>query len=323
MSDYLVKGESLTSLAEAIRTKTRSTEPMVFPDGFEEAVSGISAVAEIDELVKLVGQDRAAAIHSHEEPTWDTHSGGIRIGNFAGTCNNLFASCFSIKEPPLFDTSKIYDMTSMFSGCKSLTSVPPYDTSNASRMAYMFQGCESLTNIPLFDTSNVTSMSYMFYNCHSLTTVPLLDMSKNSDTTSMFYYCYSLTTVPPLDLRNIPNVSNMFTNCRSLTECWLRNIKTNLQIGSGTSYGHLLTVESLLHLIKECRDTGSTKTLTIGTANLEKLANTYVKLVDITDEMRAEDDLIDEKLPFEVCESIDEGAMLITEYVIEKNWQLK
>ena len=114
----------------------------------------------------------------------------------------------------------------------------------------------------------------------------------------------------------------IFEYCRKLTDVRLRNIKTNLQVGSGTSYGHLLTVDSLTHLIYELRETGSTKTLTVGSANLEKLADVYVKLVDITDEMRAEDDLIDEKLPFVVCESTDEGAILITDYVSSKNWKI-
>jgi hypothetical protein len=85
----------------------------------------------------------------------------------------------------------------------------------------------------------------------------------------------------------------------------------------------LLTLESLIGLCYELRDTGSSKTLTIGSANLAKLANVYVRAIEITDDMRAADDLIDEKLPFEVCESTDEGATLISEYVLLKNWQLK
>ena len=115
----------------------------------------------------------------------------------------------------------------------------------------------------------------------------------------------------------------MFYNCSALTDVRLRNIKVSITVGSGTTYGHLLTVDSLVHLIYELRDTGSSKTLTVGSANLEKLANVYVRTIDITDAMRAEDDLIDKKLPFEVCESTDEGAMLITEYVMLKNWAVK
>ena len=38
--------------------------------------------------------------------------------------------------------------------------------------------------------------------------------------------------------------------------------------------------------------------------------------------MRAEDDLIDEKYPFARCESTDEGATLITDYISVKNWKL-
>ena len=187
---------------------------------------------------------------------------------------------------------------------------------------HMFGSCTNLTSVPLFDTSNVTSMNGMFNNCTSLITVPLFDTSSVTNMNTMFNNCTSLTTVPLFDTTSVTGANNMFYNCSSLTECWLRNIKANLQVGSGTSWGHLLTLDSLIHLIKECRDTGSQKTLTIGRANLEKIANVYVRLIDITDEMRAEDNLIDEKLPFEVCESTDEGAMLITDYAAEKNWAI-
>lgn len=149
------------------------------------------------------------------------------------------------------------------------------------------------------------------------------ERSKADDIGSMFVNCTSLTTVPLFDIRKVTSMSSMFVNCRKLTDCYLRNIKANLQVGSGTSYGHLLTLDSLIHLIKELRDTGSSKTLTVGSANLEKLANVYVRTITITDEMRVEDDLIDEKLPFEVCESTDEGATLITNYVSAKHWVLK
>ena len=138
----------------------------------------------------------------------------------------------------------------------------------------------------------------------------------------MFQRSSSLTTVSELDMFKVSSASSMFSECTSLTNCFLRNIKISLIVGSGTKYGHLLTLESLLFMIKELINTGSKKTFTVGTANLEKLANIYVKTIEITDEMRTEDPNIDLKLPFETCESTDEGAKLITKYVGDKYWAL-
>ena len=142
----------------------------------------------------------------------------------------------------------------------------------------------------------------------------------------LFKDCRSLTTIPQLDMSNVTannNTSNMFYNCVQMTNLSIKNIKTNLQVGSGTSYGYLLTVDSLLGLCKELITASSSKTLTIGSANLNKLANVYVKRITITDEMREEDPLIDQKIPFEVCDSTDEGAVLITNYTKSKKWTLR
>lgn len=174
------------------------------------------------------------------------------------------------------------------------------------------------------DTKNVTTMAQMFYYQSKITRVPYYNTRKTNAFYYMFANCNSLKIVPELDLReaNATGLNNMFYNCSNLTEVWIRNIKINLQVGSGTSWGHLLTVESLVHLCNQLIDVGASRKLTVGSANLEKLASVYVKKIPITDEMRAEDDLIDEKLPCVVCESTDEGAMLISEYVTLKNWEL-
>ena len=197
------------------------------------------------------------------------------------------------------------------------------DTSNGTNFSRMFWLCADTEDVgELSDTSNGTNFNDMFEGCSALTSVPSLDTSNGTNFAMMFYNCKALTSIPPLDLRKATIASSMLNYCSTLLTVGLKNIKINLQIGSGSSWGHLLTVDSLVNTIYECRDTGSTKTLTVGSANLAKLANVYVKLIDITDEMRAEDDLIDEKKPFEVCESTDEGAMLITNYVGLKNWKL-
>ena len=192
----------------------------------------------------------------------------------------------------------------------------------------LFEDVDSLTKIPEdvirgYDLKDITDTSYMFYNCSSLTTIPQLDTSKVTNMSNMFYDCSNLTTIPQLNTSNVADVSGMFHGCTKLTECRLKNIKINLQVSSGTSYGHLLTVDSLLFMIGELINVNASRSFTIGRANLNKLAGIYVKLIDVTDEMRVEDEFIDRKLPFEVCESTDEGAYLVRKYVTLKKWTLK
>ena len=221
------------------------------------------------------------------------------------------------------DTSKTTNFSYMFDGCNALAAVPELDTSNGTTFAYMFNNCKSLTSVPKLDTSKGTLFSYMLRGCRSLTSVPELDTSLGNEFLYMFEDCTNLVTIPKLDMRNSKGATGVLNRCGAITNLKLYNINFPTTIGSGTSYGHLLTLDSLLHTIRELIDTGRAYTLTMGNANLEKLANVYVRTIDITDEMRAEDEFIDKKLPFEVCESTDEGATLITDYVLMKNWQLK
>lgn len=289
---------------------------------------------------------------------------GVNVSNFSTTnvidMSNMFFSCGELQELDLssFDTSNVTTMTSMFQGCKKLTSldVSSFDTSNVTNVNQMFNNCNALTKLDLrnfdtkkltsfyymfslckqlvelnlssFNTTNVSNFQNMFTQCNALATINLssFDTRKGTNFSYMFQACYALTDIiGDINLILATNVSGIFDACRALTNVTLKNIKVNLQLGSGTSWGHLLSLDSLTNAINELWNmTGSTaKTLTIGSTNLEKLANVYVKLVTITDEMRAEDEYIDNKLPFIVCESTDEGAMLILDYARNlKNWNI-
>lgn len=193
------------------------------------------------------------------------------------------------------------------------------DTSEVIDMRQMFRGIYT-TTIPQIDTAKVTNMEGMFQYCYKLTTLPALNTSKVTNMTQMFDGCYELITITELDMISISNrnyVSSMFNECKKLTNLTLYNIKINLTIGSGSTYGHLLTIESLLNTCQECINVNASRTLTVGSANITKLSEVYVKL---TNEPEVDSTL--PKLPMVQCESTDEGAMLVADYMALKQWSL-
>lgn len=193
------------------------------------------------------------------------------------------------------------------------------DTSNVTDMSFMFAVSNSLTTIPQLNTSNVTTMSSMFNSCSKFATMPQSDTSKVTDMYYMFRNCTSLTTVLSLDMRSVTNAGYMFVGCKALTNLTLLNIPLNLQVGSGTSWGHLLTLESLIGLCQQCINVNASRTLTVGTANMTKLADVYVKF---TDSSQTTIDVNAKGENMVQCESTDTGAMTISDYMGLKNWVL-
>lgn len=240
------------------------------------------------------------------------------------TAARMFYYCNRIQSIPYINTSTVESFYYFLKDCKALKTFPNLDTSKGRDFSCMFGNCWDLSSSFMLDTRNGVYFSGMFEQCNdsNFTDISFLKTTKGENFNSMFNSCSCITRISEIDLRNAKSVSNMVNGCTKLTDLVVKNIKINLQIGSGTSWGSKLTIDSLVNAIYELHNVGESRTLTVGTANLEKLANVYVKLIDITDEMRAEDEFIDAKLPFVVCDSTDEGAILITDYVGEKNWTL-
>ena len=207
---------------------------------------------------------------------------------------------------------------SAFDSCKSLESVYFGNSQLAEISNGCFGYCTALVNIEIPRSVTILNQ-YCFRECKALPSIVLPNTLTRIDK-SIFYTCTGLETITcekgfkPTTLN-----ASAFTNIANLKNLTLRNVQTALTL-SGSP---LLTLESLLNTIQELWTTTSSKTLTIGSTNIEKLTDVCVKLVDITDEMRADDQYIDNKAPFVQCESTDEGAMLVTEYVTTiKNWKL-
>lgn len=170
--------------------------------------------------------------------------------------------------------------------------------------------------VPDLDLPNVTDLENAFNGCTNLVTVGKLNTPALTSFTRAFSGCTSLSSIESIDLRNVANGSRdgdyEFTGCTSLTYVGLRNIQCGLNLSACT----LLTTECLIRIIYEtCKAPTLSRYMNLGTANKDKLADVYVRLITVTDAMREEDDLIDLKKPFELCQSTDEGAMLILDYL--------
>lgn len=236
----------------------------------------------------------------------------------------------------VLNTSKVTNMDRMFSAMNTASGeldVSSLDVSHMRDLSQMFSncGCSKIILGSNFNISKAENLYGMLRQCKKITSIDISSFSKFGTYSRvefgyLFYMCDLLETiVGELDLHNATSVSSMLDYCPKLTSVTLKNIKLALQIGSGTNWGHLLTVDTLVNTIKELWDYSSgTKTykLTMGSANTAKLANVYVKLITPTAEQIEADPYIASKMPCEVCESTDEGAMLIEDYIGLKNWQI-
>lgn len=310
------------------------------------SVVGGTDPSEIDKAYNEGYAEGAKALNNyvHDGRTslawWYAYLGGVR--RYADGWDEELEEDIFVEEPEYIDlefpqgTKNVTDVRGMFAciydddGSLFESKYPvrhitgTFDASSVTDLSYFFEGLEKLETVgEIKNTSNVTHCTYVFSYCSKLTETPRFDTRNVQNFGSFAYSAPELVTVGELDLRSATFLSNMFQGCESLQYITLKNIKANLMIGSSW-WGHKIEKYCLINTIRELRNAGASRTLTIGNPNLAKLADVYVKLIPITDEMRAADEFIDEKLPFEVCESTDEGAMLLTtEYVLLKNWQVK
>lgn len=298
----------LTDIADTIRAK-KGTTALINPQDFSNEIASIEGGG-------------TSNVYTYQDRIDETKD-----------CSSLFRSYTGTNDIAKgLNTAGVTSMLNMFDGCNNVTSLDlsSFNTSDVTNMNYMFKDCSKLTSLDVssFDTSNVNGMSYMFNHCVSLVNLNLssFNTSKVTQTSSMFANASKLETIlGVLDLIKISSNSSMFTNCKALTNVTLKNIKKSLQLGSGTSYGHLLSLDSLINAVKELWDYSSgttTYTLTLSTASKTALANVYVKLITPTEEQIAQDPNIVNKKPCEVCQSTDEGAMLITDYATLKKWNI-
>lgn len=177
--------------------------------------------------------------------------------------------------------------TGMCNGATALTEIKTekWKTVNINGIC---KGCTSLieVNLPNCRLQNAPSA---FENCTALETVIL----GGSETWVNSY-------------------TSMFKGCTNLKTLIMKDIRLNLQIGSGETWGHLLTVDSLINTVKELITSSTAKTLTMGSANKAKIADIYCV---VTDDTTA-------KMSIEIVDAGTEGAMTLEDFAGLKGWSI-
>ena len=207
-----------------------------------------------------------------------TTGGGAKV-DVGGLGLSFGYSTFST-VPDVFDFTNMTHMNNMFRSCAFLTAIPQMDTSRVTSMDYTFLDCLKLQSIPLLNISNVTSMYYTFKGCTSLTTIPQLDTSNVVAVASIFEGCTALESIPLLDFSNVGHAGSILNpsyldDLVNLTYMGgFKNLKADLDIQKAPN----LTVQSLMNVINNLYDfvgngSTTTKTLKIGTTNLNKLTD--------------------------------------------------
>lgn len=244
----------------------------------------------------------------------------IHLSNGFGYCRNL--------ETVDINLGDVSSMEDIFKSCSKLKKADIKCTFSGIGYANkIFESNANLEEFSLSDTSGAKTMSAMCYSCRKLKVIPKMNTHNVTNFYNLARGADILETVEYLDLYSAIDLRLMFYNCHKLTNLTLVNIRGDLQIGSNTSWGHLLTDASIINTFQELWDNtnnalGGTRTLTLSTPSEARTEEIYVKLIDITDEMREKDEYIDNKKPCVVCESSDEGAMTLKVYGISKNWNI-
>lgn len=176
------------------------------------------------------------------------------------------------------------------------------------------------------DMTSATTMFEVFRELPRVVTIRVKNTGKVTDWTAAFEHNYAVKSIGELDMRSATKATGWLMGCKNLKTLTLKNVKISLNLAEVSSqwwgHGESYTKESLIQNISELIDMGEIRTLTIRDININKISDVYVKLIEVTDAMRAEDEFIDAKYPFEECASTDAGAMNILDYVLLKNWAL-
>ena len=236
MAEYIVQDTTLTAIADAVRAKKGTTEPIALTDfateiesiqsgGGKSKLALIVDVQSADNPYNIVASDIEGATAIRKNMFYDKK--GLRSIELPTTCTSTgygaFKKCTSLTTASMPNVTKIG--ASSFYGCTSLPSVYAPNVTSIGYEAFM--NCTALSSV---DLSNVTSIAYdAFKNCKSLTMVSIPNITLVDK--NVFYSCTSLTSV---DMYNAGGVGPWaFYGCTALASVSMPNM---IRIDEGSFY---------------------------------------------------------------------------------------
>ena len=228
----------LRDTADAIRTKTGTTEPinaqdfstkiLQIPSGGENTLKNLLDATkttkylfssyEGNDIPNLIQYNDTSEVTNMSYMYQWCKSTNFPQLNMSKVTNvsYMFYHCTNIVTAPILNFSTPQNCESIFRDCANLTTCEISDFSNATNMNGLFAGCRKLKNIASnLTTPKVTDTGFMFYDCNALETAPEMDTSNVTDMSKMFYSS-SIITVPLYDTSKVKRMEEMFWHCSDL-----------------------------------------------------------------------------------------------------------
>lgn len=228
----------LRDTADAIRTKTGTTEPinaqdfstkiLQIPSGGENTLKNLLDATKTTKYLfsSYEGNDIPNLIQYNDtsEVTnmsymyqWckSTNFPQLNMSKVTNASYMLY-HCTNIVTAPILNLSTVQNCESVFRDCANLTTCEISDFSNATNLNGLFAGCRKLKNTASsLTTPKVTDTGFMFYDCNALETAPEMNTSNVTDMSKMFYSS-SIITVPLYDTSKVKRMEEMFWHCSDL-----------------------------------------------------------------------------------------------------------
>lgn len=239
MSKVFINESSLTSIGNAIRGKTGSSELLSVPDGMVAAIESITT-----------GGGGGSAVLPEE----------LKV--ITGDVENLFTKDYSTHYINAFGnqiTTRDLVNPRMFSGNGTIEEVPFDLNIQSGYTNRMFENCHKLKkikNINIADATNtINSLNECFYDCRSLKEIGVIRNPMISNLYQTFYSCHNLNyiTIEGAVVENtgIDRLYYTFGHCRGLRELdssFLKLLRANHSIGYNATFYYCYSMDRIVGL---------------------------------------------------------------------------